>query len=72
MCWTLNHQNIQEIAQGHISLSLPYPKVARAVGSGSYREVLVFDFDAMAFRTGDSYTVLPRNCSGFSEASGAL
>jgi hypothetical protein len=22
MCWTLNHQNIIEIAQGHISLSI--------------------------------------------------
>jgi hypothetical protein len=22
MCWTLNHQNILEMAQGHISLSL--------------------------------------------------
>jgi hypothetical protein len=22
MCWTLNHQNIIEMAQGHISLSL--------------------------------------------------
>jgi hypothetical protein len=22
MCWTLNHQNIIEIAQGHISLSV--------------------------------------------------
>jgi hypothetical protein len=22
MCWTLNHQNILEIAQGHISLSV--------------------------------------------------
>jgi hypothetical protein len=26
MCWTLNHQNIIEIAQGHISLSLNAPK----------------------------------------------
>jgi hypothetical protein len=25
MCWTLNHQNILEMAQGHISLSLIYP-----------------------------------------------
>jgi hypothetical protein len=23
MCWTLNHQNITEMAQGHISLSIP-------------------------------------------------
>jgi hypothetical protein len=23
MCWALNHQNIIEIAQGHISLSVP-------------------------------------------------
>jgi hypothetical protein len=23
MCWTLNHQNIIEMAQGHISLSIP-------------------------------------------------
>jgi hypothetical protein len=23
MCWALNHQNILEMAQGHISLSLP-------------------------------------------------
>jgi hypothetical protein len=22
MCWTLNHQNIKEMAQGHISLSI--------------------------------------------------
>jgi hypothetical protein len=22
MCWTLNHQNILEMAQGHISLSI--------------------------------------------------
>jgi hypothetical protein len=25
MCWTLNHQNILEIAQGHISLSQGHP-----------------------------------------------
>jgi hypothetical protein len=28
MCWTLNHQNIIEIAQTHISLSVP-PVVAK-------------------------------------------
>jgi hypothetical protein len=30
------------------------------------------DFAVMAFQMGDSYTALPRNCSGFSEASGTL
>jgi hypothetical protein len=29
MCWALNHQNIIEIAQGHISLSLPTTEIAR-------------------------------------------
>jgi hypothetical protein len=29
MCWALNHQNIIEIAQGHISLSETYAPVAR-------------------------------------------
>jgi hypothetical protein len=26
MCWALNHQNIIEIVQGHISLSVPRPE----------------------------------------------
>jgi hypothetical protein len=33
MCWTLNHQNIIEIAQRHISLSetWPQPRTLRAL-----------------------------------------
>jgi hypothetical protein len=29
MCWTLNHQNIIEMAQGHISLSLSWRQLIK-------------------------------------------
>jgi hypothetical protein len=31
MCWALNHQNIIEMAQGHISLSLPSEVAKRMI-----------------------------------------
>jgi hypothetical protein len=33
MCWTLNHQNILEMAQGHISLSFAFLDSARSLNS---------------------------------------
>jgi hypothetical protein len=41
-------------------------------GSGWCREVLGLIFAAMAVRRGIPALGLPRNCSGFSEASGTL
>jgi hypothetical protein len=51
---------------------LPYPKGARVVGEWSVWGGPWVDFAAMAVRRGIPELELPRNCSGFSEASGTL
>jgi hypothetical protein len=51
---------------------LPYLKGARAVGEWSVWGGPWVDFAAMAVRRGVPALELPRNCSGFSEASGTL
>jgi hypothetical protein len=51
---------------------LPYPKGARAVGEWSVEGGPWVDFVAMAVRRGIPALDLPKNCSGFSEASGTL
>jgi hypothetical protein len=51
---------------------LPYPKGARAVGEWSVWGGPWVDFAAMAVRRGVPALELPRNCSGFSEASKTL
>jgi hypothetical protein len=47
-------------------------KGVRVVGELSVYRGSRVDHAAMTFRTSDSYTALPKNCNGFSEASGTL
>jgi hypothetical protein len=51
---------------------LPYPKGVKAVGEWSVWGGSWVDFAAMAVRRGVPALELPRNCSGFSKASGTL
>jgi hypothetical protein len=55
MCWTFNHQNIIEMAQGHISLSSRKSKFASKAVEGF---LLGYDSNTRAYRVFNKSTVL--------------